>query len=237
MSAPKAYPNGKRCGRCREVKTVEEYPKARQRGIYLQAYCRACTYSSQRPWVARRRAAGDVRLLYPGGKHCPSCRETKPAEAFVANKLIRAYLPAYCRKCHLEKYQRTKAEHKAYADKHRERFRLKSREGQRRLRLQVLRHYSGGTPRCACCGETRYQFLALDHINGRSESERSARRVASAKLCTWLRRHDFPPGFQVLCHNCNCAKGFYGQCPHVAEKRADANAFEQWREDCDWRAV
>ena len=24
----------------------------------------------------------------------------------------------------------------------------------------------------------------------------------------------YPPGYQVLCHNCNLAKGFYGSCPH-----------------------
>jgi hypothetical protein len=29
-----------------------------------------------------------------------------------------------------------------------------------------------------------------------------------------LKRRGFPPGHQVLCHNCNMAKQFYGQCPH-----------------------
>ena len=31
----------------------------------------------------------------------------------------------------------------------------------------------------------------------------------------WLKKHGFPKeGFQLLCYNCNCAKGFFGKCPH-----------------------
>lgn len=30
----------------------------------------------------------------------------------------------------------------------------------------------------------------------------------------WQRKNNYPKGFQVLCHNCNLAKGFYGKCPH-----------------------
>ncbi len=33
-------------------------------------------------------------------------------------------------------------------------------------------------------------------------------------LYSWLKKQGYPPGFQVLCHNCNLAKGYYGACPH-----------------------
>ena len=33
-------------------------------------------------------------------------------------------------------------------------------------RLRVLRHYSGGSMQCACCGETEVDFLGIDHIDG-----------------------------------------------------------------------
>jgi hypothetical protein len=29
-----------------------------------------------------------------------------------------------------------------------------------------------------------------------------------------LIRHDFPPGFRLLCFNCNCVRGQRGYCPH-----------------------
>ena len=34
------------------------------------------------------------------------------------------------------------------------------------------------------------------------------------RLSVWMIKNNFPKGFQVLCHNCNLAKGFYGKCPH-----------------------
>ena len=35
-------------------------------------------------------------------------------------------------------------------------------------------------------------------------------------------KNNFPKGFQILCHNCNIAKGHYGKCPH--EKK-----FKEWK--------
>jgi len=39
-------------------------------------------------------------------------------------------------------------------------------------------------------------------------------------MYVWLKRNYFPTGFQLLCHNCNLAKGFYGKCPH--DERRDS---------------
>jgi hypothetical protein len=33
-------------------------------------------------------------------------------------------------------------------------------------------------------------------------------------LYYWLEDNDFPSGFQILCWNCNFAKGSLGKCPH-----------------------
>jgi hypothetical protein len=29
-----------------------------------------------------------------------------------------------------------------------------------------------------------------------------------------MRDQGYPPGFRVLCHNCNMAIGLFGVCPH-----------------------
>jgi hypothetical protein len=108
--------------------------------------------------------------------------------------------------------------------KERTRGRLGGRDyvkSRRQLRIQVLRHYSvGGRAACACCGETTLEFLQIDHINNDgAEHRRSIGRHSGDGFYKWLRANDFPPGFQVLCCNCNFAKGRYGECPHERMRR------------------
>ena len=82
-------------------------------------------------------------------------------------------------------------------------------------RLKVIKAYGGG---CACCGETAYEFLAVDHINGDGYIER--RSLTGQQIVKRLIRENFPQGYRILCHNCNCAIGFYGYCPHTFKRTA-----------------
>jgi hypothetical protein len=80
-------------------------------------------------------------------------------------------------------------------------------------RLIILNHYSNGNPHCNCCGEKEIKFLAIDHINNNGAAHR--REVgAGTKMWKWIIDNNFPNTFQILCHNCNMAKAFYGECPH-----------------------
>jgi hypothetical protein len=89
------------------------------------------------------------------------------------------------------------------------------------LRMQILRHYGrGGKVACACCGEATLEFLQIDHVdNDGAEHRRSIRRKSGEQFYKWLRSNGYPPGFQVLCCNCNFAKGRYGECPHERIRR------------------
>jgi hypothetical protein len=63
--------------------------------------------------------------------------------------------------------------------------------------------------KCQCCGELMPQFLTLDHIKGRSNNK--------ANMYQWLeaKKKGFPKDeYQMLCMNCNFAKGHWGVCPH-----------------------
>ena len=81
--------------------------------------------------------------------------------------------------------------------------------------MRVLRAYSGEAPACACCGESRLPFLTLDHISNGGRAHR--RRCKGWQgVFRELVRSGFPPGYQVLCFNCNLARGAYGACPHKA---------------------
>ena len=86
------------------------------------------------------------------------------------------------------------------------------------IRLEVLRHYGQGALRCRCCAEDTLQFLALDHINGGGCLERrQAKRRGGTAYYYWLKANGYPATMQILCHNCNMAKAFWGICPHKEE--------------------
>jgi hypothetical protein len=92
---------------------------------------------------------------------------------------------------------------------------IRKEEYRHRLRRECLEYYGGHPPRCACCGESIYQFLAIDHVHGNGNKHKREQKIGSGTgMYCWLRKHKFPKGYQVLCHNCNLAKGFYGTCPH-----------------------
>lgn len=95
---------------------------------------------------------------------------------------------------------------------------LPDKERMRVIRVIVLKHYSKSeNPTCSCCGENEIKFLSIDHINGGGNEHRRSisKGGRGGNMPYWLLRNDLPEGFQVLCHNCNMAKAFYGQCPHI----------------------
>ncbi len=90
--------------------------------------------------------------------------------------------------------------------------RVRVNAARRALRLTTFSHYGGSI--CACCGETEDAFLTLDHIATNGAVER--RQIGGGHMIfTYLRREGYPPGYQVLCWNCNCGRHKNrGVCPH-----------------------
>lgn len=95
--------------------------------------------------------------------------------------------------------------------------RLKSRQETQIIKDKTFAAYGGY--RCCCCGETEQIFLALDHIHNDGKEFRKIHGSGST-LYNWLRKNNYPPIMQPLCHNCNYAKE-HGGCPH--QKRSRAN--------------
>lgn len=86
-----------------------------------------------------------------------------------------------------------------------------TRERNASIRRKLLEAYGH---KCQCCGETEACFLALDHINGGGNEERKTLGKGTT-FFQKLRKLGFPrDNYQLLCHNCNMAKGLYGICPH-----------------------
>ena len=84
----------------------------------------------------------------------------------------------------------------------------------RKQRLIALERYGG---KCACCGIIEHEFLAIHHLEGGGGKHHAELRKEGITMIDFLRKNNYPPGFGILCHNCNCAKGFYGYCPHEKE--------------------
>lgn len=104
-----------------------------------------------------------------------------------------------------------------------ERHSANGRQRNRRRRYLVLSHYSGGEPSCACCGEHRPEFLGIDPIDGGGREHRKklgAGSINGNQLYGHLVKEGFPPGYRVLCHNCNLSMGFYGYCPHESPEKS-----------------
>lgn len=85
-------------------------------------------------------------------------------------------------------------------------------ERNRKARNEILRAYGH---KCACCGEVRREFLAIDHVAGGGAQERKT--IQGRQLLSKIKRLGFPDTYRLLCHNCNLARGFYGYCPHERE--------------------
>lgn len=140
------------------------------------------------------------------------------------------YVPdgyAQSEKCKEKRYEREEKnrgqitlKHNNWAKSHRPQCNKWARDCERKRRMKVLIHYGDNPPKCACCGESTYEFLAIDHVNNNGAQHR--RQIGRSRFYSWLINNNFPEGYQILCHNCNCAKGFYGECPHK-RRRSDSH--------------
>lgn len=105
----------------------------------------------------------------------------------------------------------------AYYHNHRERQLMLSNLRYKKMRLTILEHYGGSPPSCACCGETIYEFLTIDHINGGGIKHRAENNNQPATMYRNIIKDGFPKDLRILCMNCNHSLGHYKICPHQNE--------------------
>ena len=118
---------------------------------------------------------------------------------------------------HSDKHEQLKAENRAYGLKRRKQF-----------REAVFAFYGGYV--CACCGLSDPAFMTLDHIHNDGAAFRRQHfgkqgRGGGVLTYQWLVQHGFPPGYQVLCANCQFGKRMnHGICPHQSRCNDQAKA-------------
>lgn len=66
---------------------------------------------------------------------------------------------------------------------------------------------------CYCCGEDHPLMLTLDHVKNDGHTYRE--QYNEQQIYRLARKSGWPKDeYQVLCMNCNFAKGHFGECPH-----------------------
>lgn len=122
-------------------------------------------------------------------------------------------------KNNLEHRKKYRKQHKKEIDEynkkwykiHKEYFRKACKEERKKLKMEVLTHYSNGIPKCANIYNfhkeeiTDIRCLQIDHIKGRNTKLPFR---SGGDLYHWLKRNNYPKGYQVLCCNCNWIKRY-----------------------------
>jgi hypothetical protein len=200
----------KACSRCREEKPLDEFSPGKRYKNGRRPVCRACVRQEH----AANKAEFNARARARYHAKAPEQKRAEGQRYYERKReAVKARAAAY-RAAHLDECRardaayrvRTIEEQKAYQNTRR-----------RDRRERVLRSMGG---RCACCGEHRLELLAIDHVHGDGAAHRRETGLIGTKLVNWLLENGIPGDtFQLLCHNCNFAKGKDRTCPHVLERR------------------
>ena len=119
---------------------------------------------------------------------------------------------SYQKRAHSKRKYRESSEFRERALRRANRGAEKNKQRMDSIVYQVQDHYGAF---CACCGEVDRTFLTVDHVNNDGAEHRKSIGKGGRRLYMWLRRNNYPVGFQLLCFNCNLGKARNkGVCPH-----------------------
>lgn len=112
-----------------------------------------------------------------------------------------------------EQRSQRKDEHREYNKQYRlrnlETLKIQKKNYMNKTKLDGIIAYGG---KCSCCGESTYEFLTIEHLNGRDKSDK--KKLTGKQMWVRAKAEGYPDTYTVLCFNCNCAKGAFGTCPH-----------------------
>ena len=157
-----------------------------------------CTECRKKNQIAQRH----LKAKREAQKMCYRCGKVKVQDGYKT-----------CEDCSKKAYAYHKRDPKA---------RARAKAKYQKVKDELFQAYGGYC--CACCGETEPMFLCIDHIDGNGEKHRTSIGVGTRgrNMYTWLKKNDFPLGFQVLCYNCNMGKYLNnGTCPHSTTRNQE----------------
>lgn len=146
-------------------------------------------------------------------KICSKCLKNKLIKSFYVGRpdlKDRARYMSRCKKC-LNKINRDRFKNDPALRKRTvKRLCASAKIARKELRRTIFNAYGN---KCACCGEDKIEFLAIDHIKGGGYLHWKSRN--SDGVYRDIIKMGFPKTkFRLLCHNCNTSLGRFGYCPH-----------------------
>jgi len=193
-------PTMKKCGKCRETKSVDEFYNQASKDDGKQSECKACA----KEYKAQRKA----KLLRDGykvitEKKCASCCKVKPADEFSRNPYSDDGKDSRCKAC------------------------KKERDAQRKANLQRDGYKVITEKRCSKCGETKsadgfYKDARSD--DGKASHCKACEKERIAQLKVKLLRDGYKVITEKRCSKCgetkpadefgNSARGTDGKASH-----------------------
>ncbi len=161
---------------------------------------------------------------------CRKCGQSKPLRMFEMINVKRGWYRGECKACtnRRKRNEGTKARKeiasrveylKRYHEENRDHIVAKAtawnKANPERRRENALNYYyrlqdaailAYGGYKCSWCGIDDPICLSIDHVNNDGAEQRKKHKLAGAAFYRWLRDHDYPPGYVVLCMNCNHGK-------------------------------
>lgn len=149
----------------------------------------------------------------PGKVCCEKCNDTSVERNRRARK--RRVQDGLCTRC-----GKTRSSHGTLCAKCSEQTSDRHRVARQRLRDETFAAYGGYRCSCPGCAVTEPKVLTIDHTNNDGAQHRrsigATRRheMTGVLFYAWLKKKKFPPGFGVMCMNCNFGKRMNGGvCP------------------------
>ena|SRR5579859_3128847 len=207
MRTPKNSIFPRPCARCKVVKNREDfttYPNGRG-GVYFRSFCELCMREVGKIYESRREKTPykDFTEEQKQARRDATerMRQKNSALGLCMNGCGSASIvnEIRCAPC-------------------KEKHRIASNKRRADIWEIVFSHYG---KKCVCCGESRSEFLTLDHVGGwgKDHKHEDGRKVAGVALYRWAIKNNFPDTLQTLCYNCNCSQAHSGYCPHERESR------------------
>src|SRR5690349_8754931 len=145
---------------------------------------------------------------------CRDCKQEKPTQDMCPDVRGDYGVKKLCKSCAAIRAKKYRKEKPEKYKKHRN----DARVNRRKKILNALGN------KCIVCGESRYEFLTIDHILNDGAQHRKELYGNSRKggddLYVEIIKLGIPKDrFQILCYNCNCSKGFYGYNPKQLEQQ------------------
>jgi hypothetical protein len=197
----------KTCTGCGLEKSPEAFSFRNKVTGERQARCRDCAKAYATAYRAenRERRLEELRAYYAENRERLLQQKR---EHYAAN---REEMVSKAREKRERNREKDRAAARAYYRRNREARIAYNRKYGMKLKLDALAAYG---VHCQCCGVCETSFLTIDHIDGCSKEQRRTEGLGR-QFYLWLKKNDYPTGYQTLCFNCNMGRQVNGGiCPH-----------------------